>query len=68
MPVRGHRNPFPTKGGSPTGMFGQPQKRDPTDGYNKTLKAYAHSGGGEVRGKPQGSDKSKRHSPPKRRA
>lgn len=68
MPIRGHRNPMPARGQKPTGMFGSPQKVDSTAGYRKDLVRYAHSGGGEVSGKPSGSEKGLRHQPPKKRS
>lgn len=72
MPVRGRRNPMPTRGGKPTGIFSSrgvgKQKMDSTDGYNKSLNRYALSGGGEVKGKPKGNgNPGLRHQKPKRR-
>lgn len=68
MPVRGRRNPMPSRGEKPTGIFSTrgKQKVDATDGYHKNLVRYAHSGGGEVSGKPKGDGgKNLRHQPPK---
>lgn len=68
MPIRGIRNPMPSKGGKPTGMFSSrgKQKVDPTSGYDKSLNRYALADGGETEGKPSGSEKGLRHQKPAR--
>ena len=69
--IRGVRNPFPKKGGKPTGMFSEKgrQKQDGlTNNPHMDTYKYAHSGGGEAKGKPTtGGSSSKRHQPPRKK-
>lgn len=57
MPIRGRRNPMPSKGEKPTGIFSHgngKQKMDPVKSDHKGLLKYSLSGGGEAKGKPSG--------------
>lgn len=65
--VRGIRNPLPKKGGSPTGMFSSKgrQKQDGATGPHMDTLRYAHSGGGEIAGKPKSDNRALRHQPPR---